>query len=144
MVARGQASGPKSTAAFEKSQLSGALTRCIKVMPTANPPVAVLSIKPPRNSTGADVAEPVYGGYANGRGDVVLFTDEAAYGVNFKKQTLQPRPQLNPGAQARYDRTQAGDDFQYGNKTFRRLSEPQVVEICESGAFTLSPRQLPY
>ncbi len=114
-------------------------------MPSVSSPVAVLAIKAQRNSTGApDLAEPVYGGYANGRGDVVLFGQEAAYGVNFKKQTLQLRPQLNPGAQARYDTTQAGDDFQYGNKTFRRLSEQQIIEICVSGAFTLTPRQLPY
>ncbi|MBV9233648.1 MAG: hypothetical protein JO030_06370 [Candidatus Eremiobacteraeota bacterium] len=114
-------------------------------MPSIAAPVAALSIKSSRNSAdAADTTEPVYGGYANGRGDVVLFTDEAAYGVNFKKQSLQLRPQLNPGAQARYDTTRAGDDFQYGNKTFRRLSEQQIVDICVSGAFTLAPRQRSY
>ena len=108
-------------------------------------PVAVLAIKAERNSMDAvDRSEPVYGGYANGRGDIVLFGNETAYGVNFKKQTLQPRPQLNPGAQARYDATEAGADFQYGNKTFRRLSEQQITEICLSGHFRITPRQLSY
>ena len=108
-------------------------------------PVAVLAIKAERNSADAsDLSEPVYGGYANGRGNIVLFGKEAAYGVNLKKQTLQLRPQLNPGAQARYDAAAAGEDFQYGNKTFRRLSEPQIIEICVSSSFRLTPRQLPY
>jgi hypothetical protein len=111
-------------------------------MPTVNLPVAILAIKSERNSTrSAEQSEPVYGGYANGRGDIVLFGKEAAYGVNLKKQTLQLRPGLNPGAQARYDATAAGEDFQYGNKTFRRLSEPQITEICLSHSFRMTPRQ---
>ncbi|HEY2476553.1 MAG TPA: hypothetical protein VGI19_17365 [Candidatus Cybelea sp.] len=105
-------------------------------------PVAVLAITAKRDSAGSVLSEPVYGGYANGRGDIVLFGNEAAYGVNLKKQTLKLRPQLNPGAQARYDATAAGDDFQYGNKTFRRLSEPQISEICLSCSFWMSSRQL--
>jgi hypothetical protein len=114
-------------------------------MYSVSAPVAVLAIKAERNSAdAADLSEPVYGGYANGRGNIVLFGKEAAYGVNLKKQTLQLRPQLNPGAQARYDAAAAGEDFQYGNKTFRRLSEPQIIEICVSSSFRLTPRQLPY
>ena len=114
-------------------------------MPTITAPVAVLAITAERKSPSPDeVSEPVYGGYANSRGDIVLFGKDAAYRVDLKKQTLQLRPQLNAGAQARYDATAAGDDFQYGNKTFRRLSEPQITEICLSHSFRMSPRQLPY
>jgi hypothetical protein len=104
-------------------------------------PVAVLAIS--AVATGRDVAEssePVYGGYANGRGEVVLFGKDLAYRVNFKKQTLQERPQLNPGAQARYDATDAGEEFEYGRKTFRRLSNEQIVEICSSGQFRLTSK----
>ncbi len=50
-------------------------------------------------------SEPVYGGYANGRGDVVLFAKDLAYRVNFKKQILKEGPPLNVGAQSRYDAT---------------------------------------
>jgi hypothetical protein len=114
-------------------------------MPNVSTPVAVLAISPQRTSPGAaELSEPVYGGYANGRGDIVLFAKEVAYGVNLKKDTLQLRPQLNPGAQARYDATEAGEPFEYGNKTFRRLSEEQITEICLSRSFKMTPRQLPY
>ena len=81
-------------------------------MTTSVLPVAVLAIS--AVASGRDVSqstEPVYGGYANGRGEVVLFGKDLAYRVNFKKQTLQERPQLNPGAQARYDATDAGEEF---------------------------------
>jgi hypothetical protein len=107
----------------------------------ANAPIAVLAIS--AVASGRDLlesSEPVYGGYANGRGDVVLFGKELAYRVNFKKQTLQERPQLNPGARARYDATGAGEEFEYGRKTFRRLSNEQIVEICSSGAFKLTSK----
>ncbi|MBV8149410.1 MAG: hypothetical protein JO092_09990 [Candidatus Eremiobacteraeota bacterium] len=79
--------------------------------------------------------EPVYGGYANARGDIVLFVKDGAYRVNFKSQTLQRRPALNSGAQARYDATEAGDGFEFGSKTFRRLSHEQIVGICASHRF---------
>ena len=68
-------------------------------MPSTLSPVAVLSIS--ANGTGrnlSELSEPVFGGYANARGEVVLFGEELAYRVNFKKQTVQQRPQLNPGA----------------------------------------------
>jgi hypothetical protein len=83
----------------------------------------------------ADVSEPVYGGYANQRGEIFLFAKESAYRVNFKSQTLQRRPPLNPGAQAKYDATEAGEAFEYGNRSFRRLSHEQIVAICGSHQF---------
>jgi len=84
--------------------------------------------------------EPVYGGYANGRGDVVLFAKEIAFHVNFKRQILRQRPGLNVGAQARYDATEPGDDFAYGNKVFRRLSRQQIADICGAGRFRVGSR----
>ena len=54
-------------------------------------------------------SEPVYGGYANARGEIFLFGEDLVYRVNFKNQTLQQRPPLNAGAQARYDATAAGE-----------------------------------
>jgi len=81
--------------------------------------------------------EPVYGGYANPRGEIVLFAKDGAYRVNFKSQTLQRRPPLNPGAQARYDATEAGEHFEFGSKTFRRLSHEQIVGICVSHRFRI-------
>jgi hypothetical protein len=108
-------------------------------------PVAVLAIKAEGNAPGAaELSEPVYGGYSNSRGDVVLFGKELAYRVDLKKQTLQLRPHLNFGAQARYDATRAGEPFQFGNKTFHRLSEQQISDICESGDFRVTPRQPPF
>ncbi len=110
-------------------------------MTVSSPPIAVLAIS--AVATGRAVSEssePVYGGYTNGRGDIVLFGKDLAYRVNFKKQTLQERPQLNPGAQARYDATDAGEEFEYGRKTFRRLSNEQIVEICASGLFKLTSK----
>lgn len=81
-------------------------------------------------------SEPVYGGYANKRGEIFLFArDGIAFRVNFKSQTLQKRPPLNPGAQARYDATEAGETFEFGNRTFRRLSHEQIVGICTSNRF---------
>ncbi len=104
-------------------------------------PVAVLEITPNGSDRNlSELSEPVYGGYANARGEVVLFGKELAYRVNFKKQTLQQRPQLNPGAQARYDATGAGQPFEYGRKTFQRLSNEQIIEICTSGRFKLTSK----
>jgi hypothetical protein len=108
-------------------------------------PVAALAIKAEENPKGSPaLSEPVYGGYANARGEIVLFGKDQAYRVNFKKQTLQLRPPLNIGAQARYDAAQAGEPFQFCNKTFQRLSEEQITDICESGNFRLMPRQLSF
>ena len=86
--------------------------------------------------------EPVYGGYANGRGEVFLFGESLVYRVNFKNQTVQQRPQLNPAAQARYDATKAGDPFEYCNVRFRRLSNAEIIEICSTGAFRITPKLL--
>jgi hypothetical protein len=104
-------------------------------------PVATLAI------TGAvkgmkcsEHSEPVYGGYANGRGDIVLFAKDLAYRVNFKNQILKQGPPLNVGAQARYDATEAGEDFEYGAKTFRRLSRQQISDICTAGHFRVGSR----
>jgi len=104
-------------------------------------PVAMLAITglvkgPPCSER----AEPVYGGYANGRGDVVLFAKDIAYGVNFKNQILKERPPLNVGAQARYDATEAGESFEYGTKSFQRLSHEQISEICTGGRFRVGSR----
>ena len=107
-------------------------------------PVAVLEIKVDGDVKGAsELSDPIYGGYANSRGEVVLFGKDLAYRVDFKRQTLQLRPQLNFGAQARYDATEAGDAFNFGNKTFQRLSEQQIADVCKSGFFRVTPRQLP-
>jgi hypothetical protein len=85
-------------------------------------------------------SEPVYGGYANERGAIVLFAKDFAYGVNLKNQIVKQRPPLNIGAQARYDATEPGEDFFYGNKTFRRLSLDQIEEICTVGNFRVGSR----
>ena len=100
-------------------------------------PVASLAITTGFNpKTASEVSEPVFGGYANPRGEIFLFSrDGIAYRVNFKSLTLQKRPPLNPGAQARYDATEAGDEFEFCNKTFRRLSHEQIVGICTSHRF---------
>jgi hypothetical protein len=114
-------------------------------MPTVSSPIATLSMKiVGKGPSSSALSEPVYGGYANSRGDVVLFGKERAYRVDFKRQTLQLRPQLNFGAQARYDEASAGESFEFANKTFQRLSEQQITEICESGDFRVTPRQLPF
>jgi hypothetical protein len=100
-------------------------------------PVASLAITAginPKDSS--EVSEPVYGGYANPRGEIFLFSrDGISFRVNFKSQMLQRRPPLNPGAQARYDATEAGATFEFGNKTFRRLSHQQIAQICTSHRF---------
>ena len=90
-----------------------------------------------------ELSEPVYGGYANWRGEIVLFGKDLAYRVNLKAQTLQQRPHLNSGAQARYDATEAGNAFEYCNKSFQRLSSEQIAEICMSGQFRVTPRYVP-
>jgi hypothetical protein len=110
-------------------------------------PVATLAIKGAVKIHGAfrspncpAHSEPVYGGYANGRGEIVLFAKDLAYRVNFKNQILKQQPRLNVGAQARYDATEAGEDFEYGSKTFRRLSCQQIMEICIAGQFRIGSR----
>ncbi|MFY9885955.1 MAG: hypothetical protein WAK15_14410 [Candidatus Cybelea sp.] len=71
---------------------------------------------------------------------IVLFAKDFAYGVNLKNQIVKQRPPLNIGAQARYDATEPGEDFSYGNKTFRRLSLDQIEEICTVGNFRVGSR----
>lgn len=108
-------------------------------------PVALLEIKAESDvKGGSDLSDPIYGGYTNSRGEIVLFGKDLAYRVDLKKQTLQLRPQLNFGAQARYDETDAGDAFNFGNKTFQRLSEQRITEVCKSGHFRVTVRQLPF
>lgn len=104
-------------------------------------PVALLAVSVRANGRDlGESSEPIYGGYANGRGEVVLFAKELAYRINPAKQTLQERPQLNAGAQARYDAAKLGEPFEYGNKTFQRLSRERIVEICASGRFRLTSK----
>lgn len=98
-----------------------------------------------RKSKDRLVSEPpeaIYGGYANARGETLLFGKELVYRVNFKNRTIQQRPKLNPAAQARYDATEAGENFEYCNLMFRRLSGAEIVEICASGAFRVTPKLL--
>lgn len=105
------------------------------------PPIANLTIKGTVNGPQcAEYPEAVYGGYANGRGEIVLFTKDLAYLVNFKNQILKERPPLNVGAQACYDAVEAGEDFEYATKTFRRLSPEQISEICTAGQFRRGSR----
>ena len=112
-------------------------------MPSAPSPVAALDIQgDAKDLRSPERSEPVYGGYSNGRGEIVLFGKELAYRVQLKNRTLRPRPQLNSAAQARYDATEAGGSFEFGNKTFHRLSPEQIAEICSSGRFRVSPKQL--
>jgi hypothetical protein len=106
-------------------------------MITAPLPVAALAINKQGSS---EFSEPVYGGYANARGEIVLFAKDLAYRVNFKNQILKERPPLNVGAQARYDAAEAGEDFEYGSKTFRRLTGEQILEICTAGQFRVGSR----
>ena len=107
--------------------------------------VAVLEIKAERDVKGGlRPSDSIYGGYANGRGEIVLFGKDLAYRVDLKKQTLADSTRLNFGAQARYDATDAGETFSFGNKTFQRLSEQQITEVCGFGCFRVTVRQLPF
>ena len=104
-------------------------------------PIGLLSINRKANDgLVQEQAEPIYGGYSNRRGEISLFGESIVYRVNFKKNTIQERPPLNPGAQVRYDATEAGEVFEYGNVSFRRLSTAQIVEICSSGSFRIIPK----
>ncbi|SRR5579872_3383606 len=81
--------------------------------------------------------QPIYGGYANAKGLICLFAQELAYRINFKGRTIQQRPRLNSGAQARYDAAQPGEAFEYCGVSFRRLTIAEIVEICASGTFRM-------
>jgi hypothetical protein len=104
-------------------------------------PVATLSIKGAvRGLDCPERSEAVYGGYMNGRGEIVLFAKDLAYRVNFKNHILKERPPLNAGAKARYDSAIAGEDFVYANKIFRRLSLEQIEDICNGTDFRVGSR----
>lgn len=103
-------------------------------------PIGTLDISRATNGPAKASSEPIYGGYANGRGDIALFGESLVYRVNFKNKTVQQRPPLNADAQARYDLVQAGETFTYCNVNFRRLSAEQIVEICSSGSFRITLR----
>ncbi len=79
----------------------------------------------------------IYGGYANPSGLISLLAEGQAYRINFKARTVQQKPLLNPGAQARYDAAKPGEGFEYGGLTFRRLAHDEIIEICASGSFRM-------
>ncbi|HEY2475285.1 MAG TPA: hypothetical protein VGI19_10835 [Candidatus Cybelea sp.] len=107
-------------------------------METVQAPVALIEIaRKSENGLLSQSSEPIYGGYANARGQVSLFAERCAYGVNFKSQTLRERPSLNSGAQAHYEAAEAGEPFVYANVTFLRLSHERIAEICASGTFRM-------
>ena len=85
-------------------------------------------------------SEAVYGGYMNKRGQIVLFAKDLAYRVNFKNRTLRERPPLNFDAKARYDSTEAGEEFKFCQETFRRLSLQQIKEICDDAEWRVGSR----
>jgi hypothetical protein len=122
---------------------AGLKLRMMLYAPTPTP-VATLDIvsRKSKDRLVQEPSEPVYGGYANSRGEIFLFGEDLVYRVNFKNQTVQQRPKLNSGAQARYDATEAGEAFEYCNVSFRRLSGAEIVEICASGAFRVTPKLL--
>ena len=104
-------------------------------------PIGILNIhKKAKSGVVPEPSEPIYGGYSNARGDISLFGEGIVYRVNFKNNTVQQRPPLNPGAQARYDAAASGEAFEYGNVTFHRLSSAEIAEICSSGAFRVLPK----
>ena|SRR5579863_9482316 len=104
-------------------------------------PIATLNIKGAvRGLECPERFEAVYGGYMNRRGDIVLFAKDLAYRLNFKNHILKERPPLNAGAQARYDATEAGDDFIYCSETFRRLSLEQIEDICNDANWRVGSR----
>jgi hypothetical protein len=109
-------------------------------------PVGILNTnRRANNGLLLETAEPIFGGYANHRGEISLFGESIVYRVNFRNNTIQQRLPLNSGAQARYDATEAGAIFEYANVTFQRLSSAQIMEICSSGSFrvTLNSCRLP-
>ena len=104
-------------------------------------PIGVLTInRKAKDRLVEEPAQPIYGGYANRRGEISLFGDAIVYRVNFKNNSIHQRPPLNPGAQALYDATVAGEIFEFCNVSFRRLTSAQIVDICSSGAFRIMPR----
>ena len=106
-------------------------------------PIGILNLSKKANADPIQaISEPIYGGYANGRGQISLFAESIVYRVNFKYNTVAQGPPLNPGAQARYDAAEAGETFEYCNTRFRRLSNDQILEICSSGPFRVALRTI--
>ena len=106
-------------------------------------PIGILDLSKKTNDRVTQaVSEPIYGGYANQRGEICLFGETLVYRLNFKHKTVREWPPLNPGAQARYDATEAGETFEYCNVMFRRVSNAQILEICSSGSFRITKRAL--
>lgn len=104
-------------------------------------PVGILNLSKKTLAGAAHITpEPIYGGYTNGRGEISLFSEDLAYRVNFKSNTVQQRAGLNAGAQARYDAASAGETFEYCSVKFRRLSNAEIIEICSSGTFRVTFR----
>jgi len=114
--------------------------RCLKdesAIPYISP-IGILNVRRANNGLVQESAEPIYGGYANRRGEISLFAAAVVYRVNFKNNTIAQRAPLNAGAQERYDATQAGEMFEYANVRFQRLSSAQIAEICSSGSFRVT------
>jgi hypothetical protein len=103
-------------------------------------PVAILAKSAGTKGSDTTVPEPIFGGYANARGDISLFGEGLNYRVDFKNRTIQQRPPLNFGAQFRYDRSLPGESFKFGRITFRRLEHVEIQEICASGPFRVRPK----
>lgn len=104
-------------------------------------PIGVLRIhKKEKDALIPGASEPIYGGYSNGRGEVSLFGETIVYRVNFKNGTVRQHPPLNSGAQVHYDAADSGETFAYCNVEFRRLSNAEIVDICSSGSFRVTPR----
>lgn len=102
-------------------------------------PIGILTLNQKTHRGAVHVApEQIYGGYANRRGEIRLFGENGVYGVDFKNNTVQKRPQLNADAQARYDMAEAGETFEYCRMTFRRLDYDEILEICSSGSFRVT------
>jgi hypothetical protein len=79
----------------------------------------------------------IYGGYSNARGATSLFAHELAFRINFRTRTIQQKPLLNSGAQARYDAAAPGEVFHYCGAKFHRLSKAEIIAICASGSFRM-------
>lgn len=107
-------------------------------MQEAIAPIAALVTKPKTGDL--HESELIYGGYSNARGEIALFAERLVLRVNLKNKTVRQQPGLNSEAQQRYDAVEAGETFQYCSANFRRLSKPQILEICASGPFRVTPR----
>ena len=57
-----------------------------------------------------------------------LFGETLVYRVNLKNRTIQQRPPLNHGAQARYDDARPGEPFEYGRVGFRARPPLEIEE----------------